>query len=45
MIFKLVLTKSFSQNVAYWPDAEDSTASSNWKARHVFAVIWSFFLF
>ena len=42
MFFKLVLTKSFSQNVAIWPDAEDIVASNNWKTLQVFAVIWIF---
>ena len=42
MIFMLVLTKSFSHNIAIWPDAEDISTSSKWKALHVFAVIWIF---
>ena len=42
MFFKLVLTKSFSQNVAIWPDAKDIVASNNWKTLQVFAVIWIF---
>ena len=32
-----------SKNVAIRLNAVDITASSNWKALHVFAVIWSFF--
>ena len=40
LVFKFVLTKSFSQNVCIWPDAEDITASIGWKTLHVLSVIW-----
>ena len=35
------MLKTF-QSECISPDTEDITASSNWKALHVFAVIWIF---